>query len=216
MSDAPALTLTYFPFPGRAAAIRDAFRIGRVAFEDHHVSREEHAERKAKGDWPWGALPVLDVGAGADRRRICQSNAILRYAGRLSGLYPNDPIEALKVDEALDALDDLFLPLAATFRETDEARRTAMRRELAEISLPRDFGRLEQMIKAQGSGYLAGPSLTVADLKALHQIEKLTDGSLDHIPPSVIDPFPTLTTWRDKVRAERSHRLEASSAALAS
>jgi glutathione S-transferase len=216
MSDAPALTLHYFPFPGRAGAIRDTLRIGRVPFEDRHVSREEHADRKSKGEWPWGALPVLDVGSGAGRRRICQSNAILRYAGRLSGLYPNDPIEALKVDEALDALDDLFAPLGPTFRETDEARKTAMRKEMADVSLPRDFGRLEQMIKAQGSGYLAGRSLTVADLKALHQINKLTDGSLDHIPPSVIDPFPTLKAWREKVRAERDRRLEGSSAALTS
>ena len=38
---------------------------------------------------------------------IGESNAILRYVGRCCGLYPKDLLEALKVDEILDATEDL-------------------------------------------------------------------------------------------------------------
>ena len=36
---------------------------------------------------------------------ICR---VSRYAGKLAGLYPSDPIEALKCDEMLDALEQLY------------------------------------------------------------------------------------------------------------
>ena len=37
------IRLHYFPFPGRGGAIRDAFRIGGIAFEDDLVSFERFA-----------------------------------------------------------------------------------------------------------------------------------------------------------------------------
>jgi glutathione S-transferase len=43
-----------------------------------------------------------------DGEPIAQSQAILRYAGKLSGLYPGDPMAALKVDEILGAIEDVI------------------------------------------------------------------------------------------------------------
>jgi glutathione S-transferase len=212
MPATPRLALTYFPFPGRAGAIRDTLRIGRIPFEDRHVTRDQHFEAKAKGEWPWGALPVLDI----DGERVCQSNAILRYAGKLAGLYPTEPVAALKVDEALDACDELVTSMSMSIREEDAGRRAAMRKTMAEETLPRDFARFEKMIDKQGSGWLAGPDMTIADLRVLHQVDKLTDGSLDGIPPSVIEPFAKLKAWRERVRAERGRRLAEPAAAEAS
>ncbi len=213
MPQTPNLTLHYFPFPGRAGAIRDALKIGGIAFEDRHVTRDQHFEAKAKGEWPWGALPVLDI----DGERICQSNAILRYVGRLTGLYPEDALAALKVDEALDACDELVIAMSMTIREQDNDRRMAMRKVMAEETLPRDFARFEKMLDKQDSGWIAGPKMTVADLRLLHQIDKLTDGSLDGIPTAILEPFAKLTQWRDRVRAEREKRLaSAPAAAMAS
>lgn len=37
-----------------------------------------------------------------------QSEAMLRYAGRLAGLYPSDPVQAMEVDEVLNALEDMI------------------------------------------------------------------------------------------------------------
>jgi hypothetical protein len=54
MSTDVILRLRYFPFPGRAAAIRDAFRIAGVAFEDVHVPPDRFQPQKAAGELPFG------------------------------------------------------------------------------------------------------------------------------------------------------------------
>src|SRR5262245_8932666 len=102
MSNDVTLRLRYFPFPGRAAAIRDALRIGGIAFDDAHVPPDRFRQLKAEGELPFGSLPVLDVETARGRVSAAQSNAILRFVGRRTGLYPtDDDLRALKVDEAL-------------------------------------------------------------------------------------------------------------------
>ena len=205
MSIPSSLTLVYFPFGGRAAPIRDAFHIGGIAFEDKHIDLDGFTAMKASGELPFGAVPVLIV----DGRMISQSSAILRYAGQLSGLYPSDPVYALRVDEAMDGVDDMMLPMGASIREEDAERKAAMRKDMAENSIPTNFARFEKLLLENGdTGYLVGDELTIADLKLLHSVNKLTDGTLDGIPPSVIEPFTLLKQWRDNVTAARAKRLE--------
>jgi prostaglandin-H2 D-isomerase / glutathione transferase len=139
------LRLRYFPFPGRAAAIRDTLRIGGVPFDDVHVSTARFQEQKAAGDLPFGSLPLLDVQTAGETVIAAQSNAILRYVGRLAGLYPLDPVRMLKVDEALDVGEDLYHILAPSIDEQDPQRRMAMRKVLADETLPRWAGFLERL-----------------------------------------------------------------------
>jgi hypothetical protein len=152
MSERPhdvTLRLRYFPFPGRAAAIRDALRIGKVTFEDIHVEPDRFQEQKVTGQLPFGSLPVLDVETHAGTVTAAQSNAILRFVGRRAGLYPmDDPVRALKVDEALDLGEDLYHVIAPSIDEQDAERRLAMRKILAEQTLPRWVGFLERLLVA--------------------------------------------------------------------
>jgi glutathione S-transferase len=208
------LRLRYFPFPGRAGAIRDALRIGNVRFDDEHVPIDRFRELKVAGELPFGSLPVLfveDVESGGRRTSAAQSNAILRFVGRLTGLYPvDDPLRALKVDEALDVAEDFYHLIAPSIGEENAERRKAMRRVLAEETLPRWGGYLERLLVANGgTGFVAGDSLTVADLKLHYAIDKLTNGSLDGVPTTVLDGFPTLAAWRKNVAAVREARLTA-------
>ena len=212
MSEQPhdvALRLRYFPFPGRAAAIRDALRIGRVAFEDIHVQPDRFQEQKVAGQLPFGSLPVLDVQTHEGTVSAAQSNAILRFAGRRAGLYPmDDPVRALKVDEALDLGEDLYHVIAPSIDEQDAERRLAMRRILAEETLPRWVGFLERLLVAnRRTGFVVGAALTVADLKLYWVVDKLTNGTLDGIPKSLLDGFPAVTAWRKNVAAVREARL---------
>jgi glutathione S-transferase len=215
MSEPPhdvALRLRYFPFPGRAAAIRDALRIGRVAFEDIHVQPDRFQEQKVAGELPFGSLPVLDVETHEGTVSAAQSNAILRFAGRRAGLYPiDDPVRALKVDEALDLGEDLYHVIAPSIDEQDVERRLAMRKILAEETLPRWVGFLERLLDANGrTGFVVGAALTVADLKLYWVVDKLTNGTLDGIPKSLLDGFPAVTAWRKNVAAVRDARLASS------
>jgi hypothetical protein len=47
----------------------------------------------------------------------CQSEAMLRYCGRLAGLYPEDPIAALEVDMILNTVEDMIQILSPSLLE---------------------------------------------------------------------------------------------------
>ena len=211
MSSDVTLRLRYFPFPGRGAAIRDALRIGGIAFEDAHVPPERFRELKAAGELSFGALPILDVETPEGRVSAAQSNAILRFVGRRVGLYPQDePLRALKVDEALDLGEDLYHVIGPSIGEQNAERRMAMRKVLAEETLPRWAGHLERLLVANGrTGFVVGSALTVADLKLYWVVDKLRNGSLDGIPTSVLDGFPTVIAWLANIAAVREARLAA-------
>ena len=215
MSDDFSLRLRYFPFPGRAGAIRDALRIGGVAFEDVHVPPERFEEQREAGELPFGALPILDVVTGRGTVSAAQSNAILRFVGRRTSLYPaDDALLALKVDEGLDLGEDLYHVFGPSIGEQNVERRMKMRKVLAEETLPRWANYLERLLVANGrTGFVAGDSLTVADLKLWWIADKLTNGSLDGIPTTLLDGYPAVVAWRKNVRAVREARLAAAEGA---
>jgi glutathione S-transferase len=207
----PKLRLRYFPFPGRGGAIRDALNIGGIPFEDAHVALDQFPQRKAADEFPFGALPVLDVETPAGTVTSAQSNAILRYVGRLVGLYPvDDPLRALKVDEAMDFAEEFFRLVGPSMTEQDMDKRMAMRKVLAEDGLPCWAGYLEKLLVANGrTGFVVGDALTVADLKLHWVVDKLTNGTLDGIPTSIANPFPALKAWQKNVAEVRAKRLAA-------
>jgi glutathione S-transferase len=209
MSDDVRLRLHYFPFPGRAGAIRDALHIGGIAFDDVHVPPERFRELKAAGELPFGSLPVLDVETPGGTVSAAQSNAILRFVGRRAGLYPiDDPVKALKVDEALDLAEDLYHLIGPSIGEPDAAKRMAMRKVLGEETLPRWGKFVERLLVANGrTGFVVGDTLTVADLKLYWIVDKLRNGSLDGVPTTVLDGFPTVLAWLNNVAAVRERRL---------
>jgi len=202
-----SLRLRYFPFTGRAAPVRDALKIGQIEFVDDHIPPEQFRERRAAGEFPFGGLPVLDVETTTGKTCSAQSNAILRFAGRLSGLYPvDDLIQALKVDEALDVGEDINQLLAPSLHEEDEQRKMSMRRELAGKTLPEWAAYFEQLLVSNGStGFIVGNALTVADLKLYWIIDWLTSGLLDGIPTTLFDHYPRIVAWRKNISDVRDH-----------
>lgn len=201
--------LHYFPIAGRAGAIRDAFRIGRIPFEDHHVGRDEFRRLKTSGELPYGSLPALDL-ACEPPIRIAQSNAILRYVGKLAGLYPTDPVQALRVDELIDFAEDVNHALSPSMQESDMEKKLAMRKVIAEEKIPHWCRCVEARLATNGDGkHLVGDSLTIADLKLLHLFDSLVSGHLDGIPKTVLEPYAALETWRAAVRAERDAKIAA-------
>eukprot|EP01091_Cochliopodium_minus_P021198 TRINITY_DN95_c0_g3_i2.p1 TRINITY_DN95_c0_g3~~TRINITY_DN95_c0_g3_i2.p1 ORF type:complete len:117 (+),score=25.89 TRINITY_DN95_c0_g3_i2:72-422(+) len=85
------LKITYFNAEGRAEPIRLALFIGGIEFDDERIDFPELQKRKP--NLPFGSLPVLTTGEG---EIIAQSNAVLRYAGRLAKLYPQDNLQATR------------------------------------------------------------------------------------------------------------------------
>jgi len=210
MQNISSIRLRYFPFTGRAAPIRDALNIGQISFEDDHIQWETFGDRRAAGEFPFGGLPVLDVETTSNKVSSAQSNAILRFAGRLSNLYPVDDIlKALKVDEALSAGEEINLLMDPSVQEQDAQKKMAMREVLARQTLPEWMNYLERLLINNGStGFMVGDTLTVADLKLFWIIEWLTSGILDGIPTNLIENYDNLASWHKNIAQVREHLLK--------
>jgi glutathione S-transferase len=177
----PKLKLTYFDIHGgRAEAARLALALGGVAFEDHRFSFAEFAElRKAT---PFGQVPVLYV----DDTMVTQCDAITRYAGKLAGLYPEDPFQALLCDEVMYVVEEANVKLGPTFGMTGEEQKAA-RLALVNGSMSKYLAFLQTQLLAHGGEFFADNRLTVADLRVFVDVRGLNSGRLDHVPTDLVE-----------------------------
>lgn len=188
------LKLTYFDFDGgRAEPARLAFFIGGIPFEDHRFPGSAFAEiRKTT---PLDQVPTLTINGV----QVTQSDAITRYAGRLAGLYPGDPYQALLCDEIISALEDVNIKLGATFGLKDAALREAREKFVSQV-LTRYLCWLEGQLDNHGGRFLVDDRLTIADLKAWCMLRWLGSGQLDHIPTDVVaTTVPKLATYAQRI-----------------
>jgi glutathione S-transferase len=106
------LKLYYFNIPGKGEAIRLACAYGEVPLEDVRMHANEFHDLKVSGKLPFGQVPALSVDEDI---MLFQSAAIMRYVGKLAGLYPtNDDLYAAKIDMAVDSEIDLFMGLSVS------------------------------------------------------------------------------------------------------
>jgi len=196
----PKLRLSYFDFNGgRGEVARLALTIGQIPFDDDRIPLATW--RSVRDQFPFRALPVLQI----DDEVITQSNAINRYVGRLTGLYPEDPIEALRCDEVMDAIEDILAQIVQTFGIDDEDAKRAARQKLAEGPISLYLTRLDEKLEERGGQYFADARLTVADLKVYTWIQHLRSGTLDHVPtdladrvaPHLVDQFESIKSRPD-------------------
>jgi glutathione S-transferase len=191
----PRIVLTYFDIDGsRGETARLALHIAGIAFEDRRIARKDWAA--VRDEYPFQGLPVLEV----DGQTIAQSNTINRYVGKLTGLYPKDDWQAARVDEVMDAVEDISVRIGGTFALEGEAKRKA-REALAAGALARFLQQLDARLKAGGGEWFAENRLTVADLKCFLWVRWLKSGALDHIPADIVDrQAPLLAKHLERVK----------------
>jgi glutathione S-transferase len=189
------LKLTYFDFHGgRGEPARIALSMGGIPFEDVRVKGDDWA--RLKPNTPFGALPLLEK----DGETLAQSNAINRYVGRLTNLYPSDPWQAALCDETMEAVEDLTGKIAVTMFLGDEEKK-AQRKALVEGPIPFYLTRLQQRLEAHGGRYFAGDKLSVADLKVFVLLRHLKSGVLDHVPTDLPDRIaPKLVEHYERIK----------------
>lgn len=190
----PQLKLSYFDFHGgRAEPIRLALAIGGVAFEDHRFTFPEFAE--VRKTVPFGQVPVLHV----DGVLVTQSDAMLRYAGKLAGLYPTDAYQALLCDEVAYVVEEAGVKLGPSFSMKGDEQKAA-RVALVNGSMPVYLGWLQKQLLAHGGEYFADNRLTVADLKVFVDVRGLNSGRLDHVPTDLVEKVaPALNAHMQRV-----------------
>ena len=188
------LKLTYFDFHGgRGEPARLALHIGGIAFEDSRFAFPQFAEvRKAT---PFGQVPTLHV----DGVQVTQSDAITRYAGKLTGLYPEDAFQALLCDEVLDAVEDVNVKVGTSFGLTGDALKEA-RTALVNGALTQYLGWLQTQLLAHGGVFFADNRLTIADLKVFVFVQGLNSGRLDHVPTDLVEKVaPAVNAHRQRL-----------------
>ena len=190
----PQLKLNYFDFHGgRAEPVRLALHLGGVAFEDHRFTFPEFAAFRTTT--PFGQVPTLHV----DGLQVTQSDAILRYAGKLAGLYPTDPLQALLCDEVAYVVEEASVRIGPTFRMSGEEQKAA-RLALVNGSMPVYLAWLQAHLAAHGGEFFADNRLTVADLKVFVDVRGLNSGRLDHVPTDLVERVaPALNAHMQRV-----------------
>eukprot|EP01091_Cochliopodium_minus_P021193 TRINITY_DN95_c0_g1_i7.p1 TRINITY_DN95_c0_g1~~TRINITY_DN95_c0_g1_i7.p1 ORF type:complete len:241 (+),score=72.48 TRINITY_DN95_c0_g1_i7:91-723(+) len=171
------LKLTYFDMTGRAEPIRQALFIGGIDFEDERLGWEEFGKLKDK--YPYGSLPVLTLENG---EIIAQSNVILRYIGRQTKLYPQDNLQATKVDELIEATEDVFFKIfPILFEQNEEIKKQGIEKNDKEV-IPHWVKLFEKRIEKYGKGgYAVGDQLTIADLKINQLFGGILHGTLEQL-----------------------------------
>ena len=175
------LKLTYFDFPGgRAEPARLALHLGEIAFDDYRFAFGDFPE--VRKTTPLNQVPTLHI----NDLQVTQSDAITRYVGKLTGLYPDDYLQALLCDEVMSALEDVNVKLGTTFGLTGDDLKNA-RNALVAGPLTQYLHWLQNQLESHGGEYFADNRLTIADLKAFVVMRWLSSGKLDHIPTDLID-----------------------------
>ena len=196
------LKIVYLDLPfWRAEVARLALFIADVKFEDLRVDSAEFSYLQENGKLmdgtliPFNQLPVLVING----QSIAQTGGIARICGKLSGMYPEDIIEAGKVDQIIDTVTDINELLNPSMKENDPIKKRVMRAELTNKDLPNYFGYLEDILNANESNWFVGDKMSVADIAVWGMLGWITSGVLDDIPPSVVSPFKRLKKLYNEV-----------------
>ena len=189
--------LTYFDFDGgRAEPVRIAFHAAGIEFEDNRLSFAEFG--KMRKTTRFNSVPVLEIDGAA----VTQSNAMCRYIGKMAGLYPEDDLQALYCDEAMDALEDLMHYIVATFGLQGEELKRA-RKKLVDGWLSVYLRGLDELLTRGGGDYFADNRMTVADLKVFMQTGSLLAGTLDHVSPDILERLaPGLVGHKKRIESD--------------
>ena len=171
----------------KAGAITVCLRIAEVPYELEIIPREEFSS--VKGDearFPLGQMPVLTF---PDGRIILQSVAIARYAAKLAGLYPDDPLEALEVDEIVDSIHEVINNRP---KHSDQDILKPLVEEWVAGKLQK-FLRYINRKAEKGRSYLVGGKLTLADVYLYQILKRFRNGSdILFVPTDVDSPHPAL------------------------
>lgn len=185
-------TLTYFAIPGKGEVARLAFTLGKVDFVDKRIQFSEWPTLKPTT--PFGQLPLLEV----DGTTFAQSAAIDHYAGKLSGLVPEDPAQALLSDQAYFFVgQDVWPVISPTMAIKDPEEQFKARRELAKGPLAERLATLDKLVASRPGKWLGGDRISLGDLQVFNFLGMLRGGFWRGIPTDILEGHPALVAFRN-------------------
>ena len=197
------IKLYYFDIPfWRAEVIRLSLYISDIKFEDIRIKGDTYKLFKENGVLPnnkiapFKQLPVLEI----DGKILAQTGAIARLCGKISKMYPINDFEAAKVDQIIDAAQDINYVILLSGRDKDPDRKKIAREILSNKHLPKYLKSLENLISEDTkSPWFVGEAMTIADIAIWRLLGWLKSGLLDGVPKNILDAYPNLLEMMNKI-----------------
>ncbi|CAB04293.1 glutathione transferase [Caenorhabditis elegans] len=155
--------LTYFDGRGAGELCRQIFAAAEQKYEDNRLTDEEWEKFKAAGKTPYNQLPMLEV----DGKPLAQSHAMARYLAREFGFNGKSRWEEAQVNSLADQYKDYYAearPYLAVKLGYTEGDAEALYTSVYLPVFKKHYGFFVNALKASGSGFLVGNSLTFIDL----------------------------------------------------
>ena len=146
----------YFNLYVRGEPIRMMLEQSGETWEDKVITFPEWGA--IKPTMPNGQVPCLEL---EDGTKMGESLACLRFLAMKHGLYPEDPIEAAKCNEAMDYYEDLIGKIYTPHFEGDEAKKEATIKNIFENVMPAFLKAFDAQFAEDG--FIAGANLSCAD-----------------------------------------------------
>jgi len=185
---------------GKGEGIRRALYYSKIPFIDVRLDRATFMKMKESGELPFGQLPALRTADG--KHLLAQSAAIYRYIGKISSLYPEDLIEAAKVDALMDQEADMFVGLTVStytsrfgfgFLAEDPSKIPIIRKSINDEVLPRHLTNIERSVVTTEGPWLGGQAHpSIADFAMVYRLKSLKAGKYEGIDTSILDGYPNI------------------------
>lgn len=155
--------LYYFNGRGLAELVRLTLSAGGIEFtEEFLTEREQFLKLIDDGKLLFNQVPLLEI----DGKEIVQSGAIIRYLGKKIGLFGTNEDEALLIDQYYEGGRDFIKPSMAIGMSPEEEVLATVKKTV----LPKYLPIFEKLAAKNGTGYLVGNTLTLADLSLLEAL----------------------------------------------
>uniref|UniRef100_A0A8R1DKL7 glutathione transferase n=1 Tax=Caenorhabditis japonica TaxID=281687 RepID=A0A8R1DKL7_CAEJA len=186
--------ITYFPIRGAGEIGRQILSYAGQEFEDNRIQGEDWPALKPTT--PFGQLPILEV----DGKVLAQSHTIARYLARQFQLNGKTAWEEAQVNSIADQFKDYLNEIRSYFVVKMGYGQGDVDALFKDVFLPafkKNYTFFSNFLKASGSGYLVGDSLTFVDLLvAQHSADLLSANA------NALDAFPEFKTHQEKVHSD--------------
>ncbi|XP_071113664.1 glutathione S-transferase 3-like [Haliotis cracherodii] len=188
MSTMAAPKLYYFDGRGRAAIIRMTLAACGIKFTDELLTEKEQLEKwRPDGLLQFLQVPMLEI----DGLKLVQSGAIVRYLADKEGLLGSSLEETARINVMFEGSRDFMsFFYKAGFVDIKEVLKDASAK-----GLPRYLPIFDKAVKENGSAFLVGGRLTLADIGLLEPILTI----LDYYGEEALKDYPSLQEFHKKV-----------------
>ena len=185
------IKLTYFDFDfWRIDIARLCLGYAKLTYKYNRIARKDWD--KNKNLFPFQQLPVMEL----DGKIYGHTHSISKFCAIKSGLYENDELKALIIDQVIDWANEITFRIALSIREKNQDKAKKLRKRFIKNDLYKWFGFLNDLYKSSATKnkFFTG-KFSLADITAWRIILWFTSGKLFDVPEEFIQDFPELKSF---------------------